>query len=530
MQCHHCSHDNPAGAPRCVACGADLGQDKSVPAGEPAAAADDDGATPEERAIARRIAALLKEGKKVEAVKMYRAATGCDLVDAVEAIEKIQEKHGIKAPGCFGGLLALVLLAFLLVGGARAAADNEPGNSPGEAPAGQKERVPKPPPASRQPVVVTERALAIHRDAPVFDGHNDLPWQMRNHAGSSFDSADIAKPQERFHTDIPRLRKGGVGAQFFAAYVPADERHRNQAAHFALEQIDLIRRMCHRYPDTFELATTADDVERIRKQGKIAALIGVEGGHAIENSLSVLRMFHGLGVRYMTLTHSDTLDWADSATDEAKHGGLTPFGEEVIRTMNELGMLADISHVSAETMRDVLRVSKAPVIASHSSAFAIAPHPRNVPDDVLKMIAQNGGVVMVNFYSGFVVPESAKNRANMLEVMRELREKHKTPDEFDKAFAAWQKERPIEAGDVHHVVDHIEHIVKVAGIDHVGLGSDYDGITLTPAQLEDVSAYPCITQALLDRGYNEEQIRKILGGNILRALREAERVAGEMRK
>ncbi|MEX0702154.1 MAG: membrane dipeptidase [Planctomycetales bacterium] len=794
MQCLHCGHDNPADAARCVACGADLVEDDRVLPGETADATDDDGATPEERAIAREIASLLKEGKKVEAVKRYREATGSDLVDAVEAIDRIQERHGIQSKGCIGGVL-LMTLALSLPGiagwsacradeprGSNAPAANAPlrihvlsgskeyrseeslrpfieqlekdyrvectaswatdgathiegladlaradllivfarrlklpdeemavvrrhwesgkpvlgirtaghafqaadnavfdrrvlgGNYTGygkskpflasvvekqaEHPIlkgvgeirsdkmyhagpfaesavvlhvgddGEKRhpvtfanehkggrtfftsmgipqdfesddfrrmlvnavfwtarrdpqsmartnvgRIANPSgimgqafqPAAgsladsdhradkdvcptgvgriadpsgvepktttqRKPVVLTERARAIHRDAPVFDGHNDLPWQLRNKAGSSFDGADLSRLQERFHTDIPRLRKGGVGAQFFAAYVPADERHKNQAAHFALEQIDLIRRMCRRYPETFELATTAADVVRIKKEGKIAALIGIEGGHAIENSLSLLRMFHDLGVRYITLTHSDTLDWADSATDEPKHKGLTPFGEDVVRTMNELGMLADISHVSADTMRHVLRVSKAPVIASHSSAYTIAPHPRNVPDDVLKLVAKNGGVVMVNFYSGFVVPSSAKARANVLQVMRDLREKHKTPAEFDKAFAAWEKENPIEAGDIHDVVDHIEHIAKVAGIDHVGLGSDYDGITLVPAQLEDVAAFPLITQELLDRGYEEDAIRKILGGNILRALRDAEKVGREMRK
>lgn len=377
----------------------------------------------------------------------------------------------------------------------------------------------------RAPVVLTDAALRLHRECLVFDGHNDLPWMMRTKAGSSFNRADIAEPQPQFHTDIARLRKGGVGAQFWSAYVPVETRVQKRSAHYVMEQIDLINRMVKRYPDVFEAAKTADDVERIHKSGKIASLIGIEGGHAIENSLALLRMYHDLGVRYMTLTHSDTLDWADSATDEAKHNGLTPFGEDVVRTMNELSMLVDVSHVSAETMKDVLRVSRAPIIASHSSARAIAPHPRNVPDDVLRLIKDNGGVVMVNYYSGFVVPESARRMIAMFDVRRELRKKFTDDKEYEAAVAAWRKEHPIEPGTIHDVVDHIDHIVKIAGVDHVGLGSDYDGVTTLPDQLQDVSTYPYITQALLDRGYGENDVRKILGGNALRVLRDAERVA-----
>ena len=380
----------------------------------------------------------------------------------------------------------------------------------------------------RKPVVLTDEARELHRHCLVFDGHNDLPWQIRTKGGSSFERVDISRPQPQFHTDIPRLRKGGVGAQFWAAYAPASTMKERRAAHYVLEQIDLIREMIGRYPETFELALTADDVERIRSEGKIASLIGIEGGHAIENSLALLRMYYKLGVRYMTLTHSDTLDWADSATDEARHGGLAPFGEDVVRTMNELGMLVDISHVSAETMRDALRVSRAPIIASHSSAYAIAQHPRNVPDDVLALIRKNGGVVMVNFYSGFVVPESARRTLNIFDVQRELRKKFPADADYAKALVNWQKEHPIEPGTIHDVIDHIDHIVKVAGIDHVGLGSDFDGVTMLPEQLHDVSTYPYITQALLDRGYTKPQIRKILGENVLRALREAEHVAKKL--
>lgn len=376
-----------------------------------------------------------------------------------------------------------------------------------------------------QPVVLTDAALRLHRSAVVIDGHNDLPWELRTKAASSFERADIAQSQPQFQTDIPRLRAGGVGAQFWAAYAPAETRRKNEASRYVLEQIDLIHRMVRRYPETFELALTADDIVRIHRSGKVASLIGIEGGHAIENSLALLRMYSQLGVRYMTLTHADTLEWADAATDDPQHGGLTPFGEDVVRTMNDLGMLVDISHVSADTMRDVLRVSRAPIIASHSSAYAIAPHPRNVPDDVLKQLAENGGVVMVNFFSGFVVPESARQMVHMFDVRRELRKQ--TPDDaaFNQALKEWSKQHPIAPGTIHDVLDHIDHIAQVAGIDHVGLGSDFDGVTTVPAQLPDVSAYPYITQGLLDRGYSESDIRKILGENLLRVLRAAEAVA-----
>jgi membrane dipeptidase len=381
---------------------------------------------------------------------------------------------------------------------------------------------------SRPPVVVTDAARILHAECLVFDGHNDLPWSIKNKAGSSFDAADIAGPQERFHTDIPRLKEGGLGALFWSAYVPADTAKEGIAAHQVLEQIDLIYRMIRRYPETFELARTADDVVRIRKSGKIASLIGLEGGHAIENSLGLLRMFANLGVRYMTLAHSETLDWVDSATDEARNDGLTSFGEDVVRTMNELGMLVDISHISADAMRGVLRVTGAPVIASHSSAFAIAPHPRNVPDDVLRQIKSNRGVVMVNFYSAYIMPESAKARANMFEIERALERRYPDREEFNKAWDEWHEEHPIVPGTVHDLIDHIDHIVKIAGVDCVGLGSDFDGVPMTPQQLEDVACFPVITQALLDRGYSTRDIRKILGGNTLRVLREAEQISEKL--
>ncbi|MEX0677652.1 MAG: dipeptidase [Pirellulales bacterium] len=381
---------------------------------------------------------------------------------------------------------------------------------------------------SRPKIVVTDRAREIHNRAILVDGHNDLPWQVRTRGSSTFEKLDIAQPQPAMHTDIPRLRAGGVRAQFWSVYVPAGTRRDGKALSMTLEQIAIVKAMMKRYPETFELALSVDDVERICGQGKIASLIGVEGGHSIENSLSVLRQLYEQGARYMTLTHSDTLDWADSATDEERHGGLTPFGEEVVREMNRLGMLVDISHVSVPTMKQAIRTSRAPVIFSHSSARAVADHPRNVPDDVLGMTAENGGVVMVNFYPGFIVPEAAERGKQFIPLYRELKQKYGEDSEQIRAeIRRWRTRNPTPPGTVHVVLDHIDHIARVAGVDHVGLGSDFDGIERVPQQLEDVSKYPNITQGLLDRGYSEEDIRKILGGNLLRALRQAEKVAAK---
>ena len=379
-----------------------------------------------------------------------------------------------------------------------------------------------PQPKHREPVKLSAEALRLHREALLVDGHNDLPWQFRAKKDLSFRTLDISKPQKSLHTDIPRLRQGNVGAQFWSAYVPAATRRDGSAVRQTLEQIDVIHRMVRSYPDTFAMAYSVDDMIRIHQHGKIASLIGIEGGHSIDNSLGVLRMFYALGTRYMTLTHSETLDWADSATDEAKHHGLTPFGEQVVQEMNRLGMLVDISHVSAETMRHAIKVSRAPVIASHSSAFALAPHARNVPDDVLRLLKENGGIVMVNFFPGFLVPEAARAMQDMFQAERALRKQYPKEEEFLLALRAWQREHPIPPASVHDVVDHIEHIIKVAGIDHVGLGSDFDGINAVPKQLEDVSCYPYLTQELLNRGYHKEEIFKILGGNLLRVFRQVE--------
>jgi membrane dipeptidase len=371
---------------------------------------------------------------------------------------------------------------------------------------------------------VSERARRVHDSAILFDGHNDLPWHLRERGDVRFERIDLAQRLKRGQTDIPRLREGGVKAQFWSVYIPSE--HSNPAR-TVTEQIDLVHRMVERYPDDLAMAYSADDVERIVRSGKIASLIGIEGGVAIEDDLAQLRAFHRLGARYMTLTHNKTLDWADAATDQPKSHGLSPFGERVVREMNRLGMLVDISHVSPETMAAALRVSQAPIIASHSSAFAVAPSPRNVPDDVLRQLRRNGGVVMVNFYSGFVVPEAARRTA---EARKELHAKHPDPAEYARAYSAWARTYKMPRGTIADVADHIDHIVKVAGVDHVGIGSDFDGITAWPAGLEDVSCFPRLTEELLKRGYSDEDVRKVLGGNVLRAFREAGRVAERLQK
>ena len=380
-------------------------------------------------------------------------------------------------------------------------------------------------PTDRADVVMTDEGWRVHKTCIVIDGHNDLPYQVRKDGESSFDNIDIAQPQPDLHTDIPRLRQGGLGAQFWSAYVPPSTIQDGGGARYTLEQIDLIHRMIARYPDTFELAVTVDDVERIHADGKIASMIGMEGGHGIEESLGTLRKFYDLGVRYMTLTHADSLSWCDSATDEPITGGLSPFGEEVVLEMNRLGMLVDISHISADAMRHVMRITKAPVIASHSGSYTIAEHDRNVPDDVLESVRDNGGVVMVVFFSGYAEPEAARVMAKLFDVDRELKAKYPDEEDFKKAKDVWRAANPYPSGTIHDVIDHIDHIVKVAGIDHVGLGSDFDGVSRLPSQLQDVTCYPFITQALLNRGYDEDAVRKIMGGNLLRAMRGAEQVA-----
>lgn len=381
-------------------------------------------------------------------------------------------------------------------------------------------------PVSRPPVVLTDEARKLHAETLLIDGHNDLPWELRQQARGQFDKLDVSKVQPTLQTDIPRLRQGGVGAQFWSVWVPGETSKRGAALSTTIEQIELVKAMIARYPETFELALTANDIERIAKTGRIASLIGVEGGYSIEGSIPVLRQLYGMGARYMTLTHSDSLDWADSGTDVPRSGGLSDFGAEVVREMNRLGMMVDISHVSPAAMKAVLKVAKAPVIFSHSSARAVADHPRNVPDDVLKLTAANGGVVMVNFFSAFIVPESAARDVERMAYRREIDKTISDEGEVEQAMNRWDAEHGRgERGTIHTLVDHIDHIVQVAGVEHVGIGSDYDGVSMLPAQLEDVSTYPYITQALLDRGYSHDDIKKINGGNLLRVMRATEQAA-----
>jgi membrane dipeptidase len=385
--------------------------------------------------------------------------------------------------------------------------------------------------AERGPIVLTDRARELHSRSLVIDGHNDMPWEIRKQGSSNFSKLDISQPQPTLHTDIPRLRQGGVGGQFWSVWVPVDLGYQGQALATTLEQIELVKLMIDRYPDTFALALSTDDIDRIHGERKIASLIGVEGGHCIEDSISNLERLYKLGARYMTLTHTDSLSWADSGTDAARSGGLNPFGEEVVRKMNELGMLVDLSHVSPETMHDALNITTAPVIFSHSSARAISDHKRNVPDDVLKRLPEKDGVVMVNFFSGFIVPSSAPVTQQGMDLERKLKKEFPdNPERVEREMLRWKARHRYARGTIHDLLDHIDHIAKVAGPEHVGLGSDYDGISVLPTQLDDVSYYPYITQGLIDRGYTDEQIQGILGGNLMRVFRGAEASAAKHRQ
>ncbi len=369
------------------------------------------------------------------------------------------------------------------------------------------------------------QALRILRTTPLIDGHNDLFDAIRERGG--LDSVDLAVLQPRLMTDIPKLRAGGVGAQFWAAYVPVTTIHEGtHPAVYALEQIDLVHRLSAKYSGTFAEAWTAAQIERNFKAGKISCLIGVEGGHAIENSLGVLRTFYDLGVRYMTLTHWETIDWADAATDSAKHDGLTAFGEQVVLEMNRLGMLVDLSHVSDATMMDALRVSRAPVFYSHSSARAIANHVRNVPDSILRLVGQKGGVVMVNFNPGFVSEAVRLYGDSVSAWARALRAAGADSATRADSLKAWIARGP--KATLQQVADHLEHLRDVAGIDHIGIGSDFDGISDVPVGLEDVSKFPNLVAELLRRGWSEMDVRKVAGLNALRLMREAERVSAQM--
>jgi membrane dipeptidase len=376
-------------------------------------------------------------------------------------------------------------------------------------------------------------AAKLHKSVPLIDGHNDLPWQYREKVDRKFSKLDVSRPQPQLMTDIARLREGGVGAQFWSVYVPSDfaESGSPDAVTATLEQIDVVYELLRLHPETFEIALTADDIERVFASGKIASLIGMEGGHSIASSLATLRMFFRLGARYMTLTHSRNTPWADSATDDAVAGGLTEFGREVVREMNWLGMLVDLSHVSPATMHDALDTAAAPVIFSHSSARALCDHRRNVPDDVLKRLPANGGVVMVTFVPSFVSTEVKERDERRDAGERRLRGMAgATKEGVDEALRAWDKANPAPRATLSQVADHIDHIRKVAGIDHLGLGSDFDGISAVPVGLEDVSKFPALTRELLARGYRDEDIQKILGRNLLRVMRSVEETSARLRR
>ena len=375
------------------------------------------------------------------------------------------------------------------------------------------------------------RAMALHRAVPMIDTHNDLPEMLRERALNDFARMDPDRPLQNIDTDIPRMKQGLVGGQFWSAYVPASFADKGGAT-FALEQIDVVRRMVARSP-SLGWATTAADIVRVHGQGKIASLVGIEGGYAIENSLANLRMFFELGVRYMTLTHGGNTAWAGAATAEPSPRGLTPFGKEVVREMNRLGMMVDLSHVSDKTMADAIGVSEAPVIFSHSSARAIANHPRNVPDDILALTAKNGGIVMINIFPGFVTPRAAAQAAGFLEKEQEYSARYPgDPQRSSTEYLAWLEKamREMEPGTLSQVADHIDHIVKVAGIDHVGYGADFGSLTNHPTGLEDVSRYPYLTAELLRRGYTDTQVKKIIGGNFLRVMRRVETVSARLRR
>lgn len=372
------------------------------------------------------------------------------------------------------------------------------------------------------------QARRILDGTPLIDGHNDLPWALRQTYHSDPFAVDLSTNLDAstdLHTDIPRLRAGGVGGQFWSVYVPASLPP-VEAAKATFEQIDVVRRLVAAHPDDLALATTAADIERIHRQGRIASLIGIEGGYSIDDSLGLLREFHEAGVRYMTLTHSATTSWADSATDAPKWGGLNPFGEQVVREMNRLGMMVDLSHVSEETMLDAMRVSDAPVIFSHSSARSVTGHARNVPDSVLGRMAEDGGVVMVTFVPSFVSETvRAWGAERSAEDARLKALNPGSPEAVTAGMRTWAEAHPVPTAGIDDVVAHIEHVRAVAGIDHVGLGGDFDGVGSLPVGLEGVDGYPRLLAALMQRGWSEADIRKLAGENVLRVMRQVEAVA-----
>ncbi|MDO1558274.1 dipeptidase [Brevundimonas sp. 2R-24] len=384
--------------------------------------------------------------------------------------------------------------------------------------------------APQNEAAIERRVQQVLRRSPIIDGHNDLPWALRENHGSNPTAVDLAQDQDAatdLHTDITRLRRGGVGGQFWSVYVPASMTPL-EAARATFEQIDLTKRMIAAYPGDLELATTAADIRRIQRDGKIASLLGIEGGYSIAESMGLLREFHRSGVRYMTLTHSTTTAWADSATDDPRHGGLTPFGEEVVREMNRLGMLVDLSHVSESTMADALNVTQAPVIFSHSSARAVANHNRNVPDAILRRLPENGGLVMVTFVPSFV-SEAVRAWGLARDAERErLRAQGVTEAALGAAMQPWLEANPQPSATISDVADHIDHVRQTAGVDHVGIGGDFDGVSSLPEGLNGVDKYPDLLAELVRRGWSDADLEKLTGGNLLRVMRASEEVAARL--
>src|SRR6478736_7323859 len=368
------------------------------------------------------------------------------------------------------------------------------------------------------------RARELLRAHPLVDGHNDLPWEAREQTGYDFEALDIAGRLTTTQTDLPRLAEGGVGAQFWSVFVPSTLQG-DSAVTATLEQVDGVHRMIGTYADRLALARTADEVERANASGRLASLLGAEGGHSIGCSLGTLRLLHVLGVRYLTLTHNDNTPWADSATDVPVVGGLSEFGREV----NRLGMMVDLSHVAATTMRAALETADAPVIFSHSSALALCDTPRNVPDDVLATLSTNGGVCMVTFVPEFVSPATAAWRVEAAAAAAQVGVEARDWEAFGRFTATWQQEHPKPDATIEQVVAHLEHVREVAGIDHVGIGGDYDGTDTFPVGLEDVSGYPLLVAALLERSWSEDEVARLVRGNALRVMRDVEAVARDLR-
>jgi membrane dipeptidase len=381
--------------------------------------------------------------------------------------------------------------------------------------------------ADEKPAPISERARKVHDAGMLFDGHNDLPWRLREDGDLKFETLDLSKRLPTGQTDIPRMREGGLKAQFWSVYIPSE--HPNPAR-TVTEQIDIVHRMVERYPDDLELALSADDVTRIVKAGKVASLIGIEGGIAIENDLAQLRAFHRLGARYMTLTHSKNIPWADSATDAPSLDGLNDFGRQVVREMNRIGMIVDLSHVSEATMKDALAESKAPVMFSHSGVRAVNPHPRNVPDSVLPLVKANGGIVMVVFLPSFLDADvRAQGLARTAEQARLKAMYPGDPASADAGLKAWDAANPVPTTNVRKVADHIDHLKKTIGVDHIGVGGDYDGMDSAPVGMEDVSGYPALFTELARRGYSQAELEKIASGNMLRVLKAVEAYAASQK-